>query len=172
MADTTQTAAFPLGTVSYSDGGGSSDGSGVDNAGGASGTSSGGINLSHGAMIAIILVVVLVAVFGTASAVLFYLAKKREWKVRQSIRRSARRVVTALTPRRSEFPTSVKDGPRGGRGVRIDDVPPTPRLPKDLEKGLGGRDDSGRSNKSNKPSKTSKAGKSGAKMKLSSIGQK
>lgn len=65
MADTTQTAAFPLGTVSYSDGGGSSDGSGVDNAGGASGSSSGGINISHGAMIAIILVVVLVAVFGS-----------------------------------------------------------------------------------------------------------
>lgn len=65
MADTTQSAAFPLGTVSYSDGGGGSDGSGVDNAGGASGSSSGGINISHGAMIAIILVVVLVAVFGS-----------------------------------------------------------------------------------------------------------
>ena len=98
-----------------------------------------------------------------ASAVLFYLAKKREWKVRESIRRSARRVVTALTPRRSEFLKSVKDGPRGGRGVRIDDVPPTPRLPKDLEKGLGGGGDRGQSSK---PSKT------GMKIKLSSFGQK
>ncbi|CAK7200780.1 hypothetical protein SEUCBS139899_003479 [Sporothrix eucalyptigena] len=149
MADTTQSAAFPLGTVSYSDGGGSSDGSSVDNAGGASGTSSGGINISHGAMIAIILVVVLVAVIGISSAVLFFVAKKREWKVRENIRRSARRVVTALTPRRSEFPKSVKESRGGGsRGrVRLDDVPPTPRLPKDLEKGLGGND-SGNSSKS------------------------
>lgn len=100
-----------------------------------------------------------------ASAVLFYLAKKREWKVRENIRKSARRVVTALTPRRSEFPKSVKNGTRGGRGVRIDDVPPTPRLPKDLEKGLGGGGggDRGRSSKPNK---------SGMKIKLSSFGQK
>lgn len=98
---------------------------------------------------------------------LFYLAKKREWKVRENIRKSARRVVEALTPRRSEFPKSVKDGPRtGGRGVRIDDVPPTPRLPRDLEKGLGGGD---RSRSSSNPNKSSK---SGMKIKLSSFGQK
>lgn len=76
-----------------------------------------------------------------ASSVLFYLAKKREWRVRETIRKSARRVVTALTPRRTEFPKSVKDGLGGQRSkngrVRLDDVPPTPRLkPEDLEKGL------------------------------------
>lgn len=73
-----------------------------------------------------------------ASAVLFYLAKKKEWKVRESIRRSARKVVTALTPRRSEFPRSVKESGKTSRGrVRLDDVPPTPRLkPEDIEKGL------------------------------------
>lgn len=73
-----------------------------------------------------------------ASAVLFYLAKKKEWKVRESIRRSAKKVVTALTPRRSEFPRSVKESGRSSRGrVRLDDVPPTPRLrPEDLEKGI------------------------------------
>ncbi len=86
---------------------------------------------------------------------LFYLAKKREWKVRESIRRSARRVVTALTPRRSEFPRSLKDNRSDSRGrVRLDDVPPTPRLPQDLEKGLG------------------KAGKSGVKAKLASFSRK
>lgn len=67
------------------------------------------------------------------------MAKKREWKIRETIRKSARKVVTALTPRRSEFPNSVKDGPGRGRAgrARIDDeVPPTPRLkPEDLEKG-------------------------------------
>ena len=71
---------------------------------------------------------------------LFYLAKKREWKVRENIRRSAKKVVTALTPRRSEFPRSVKESSSSSssRGrTRLDDVPPTPRLrPEDLEKGL------------------------------------
>lgn len=70
---------------------------------------------------------------------LFYLAKKREWKVRESIRRSARKVVTALTPRRSEFPRSVKESSgNSSRGrLRLDDVPPTPKLrPEDVEKGL------------------------------------
>lgn len=92
-------------------------------------------------MIAIIVVVVFVGVVGIGTAVLFYLAKKNEWKVRETIRKSARKVVTALTPRRTEFPKSVKES-MGGSGrsrdgrVRLDDVPPTPRLPKDLEKGL------------------------------------
>jgi hypothetical protein len=73
--------------------------------------------------------------------VLFYVAKKREWTVRETIRKSTRKVVAAFTPRRSEFPRSVKESTgsrsRGGR-VRLDDVPPTPRLkPEDLEKGNG-----------------------------------
>ncbi|KAK4201104.1 hypothetical protein QBC40DRAFT_278852 [Triangularia verruculosa] len=105
---------------------------------GASGTSSGGITISKGALVAIIVVVVVVALVGIASSVLFYVAKKREWTVKETIRRSARKVVTVLTPRRSEFPRSVKEG-KGGR-VRLDDVPPTPRLTperlEDLEKGL------------------------------------
>ena len=71
-------------------------------------------------------------------AALFYVAKKREWKIREGLRRSAKKVVTALTPRRSEFPKNVKgSSARASRGrVRLDDVPPTPRLrPEDLEKG-------------------------------------
>jgi hypothetical protein len=57
--------------------------------------------------------------------------------MRETLRRSARKVVTALTPRRSEFPKSVKDSVgRGGRMNKLDDVPPTPRIkPSDLEKG-------------------------------------
>ncbi|KAK0629130.1 hypothetical protein B0T17DRAFT_464730, partial [Bombardia bombarda] len=106
---------------------------------GASGSSTGNYELSHGGLIAIIVVVCVVAIFGVASAVLFFLAKKNEWKVRETIRRSARRVVTALTPRRSEFPKSVKEsGSRNGR-IKLDDVPPTPRIKTehlDLEKGL------------------------------------
>jgi hypothetical protein len=146
------------------------DGSDAGTEAGASGQDKGG-GISQGGMIAIIVVVVTVSVIGSTllfhavgvakhpfhphrqtagtnhsqttvvSAVLFYVAKKREWKVRESIRRSAKKVVTALTPRRSEFPRELKDGggPRSKRRARLDDVPPTPRLrPEDLEKGMGG----------------------------------
>jgi hypothetical protein len=73
-----------------------------------------------------------------ATSVLFFVAKKREWTIKETLRRSAKKVVTALTPRRSEFPRSVKESTgRGGR-TRLDDVPPTPRIKPeyvDLEKG-------------------------------------
>ncbi|KAI0506071.1 hypothetical protein F5B22DRAFT_482685 [Xylaria bambusicola] len=134
----TSTADFPLSTEDPYPGG-STPGGAVDDAAGAAGASPGAAQLSHGALIAIIVVVAVVVVGGISTAVLFYLAKKREWKVRESIRRSARKVVTALTPRRSEFPKSVKESSgRSSRGrVRLEDVPPTPRLrPEDIEKGL------------------------------------
>lgn len=71
---------------------------------------------------------------------LFFIAKKREWTMKETLRRSARKVKTVLTPRRSEFPSHLKD-PENSSGRRkhtrlADDVPPTPRLrPEDLEKG-------------------------------------
>lgn len=53
--------------------------------------------------------------------------------MRQTIRKSARKVVTALTPRRSEFPSSVREA----RRAKNNEVPPTPRLrTEDMEKGL------------------------------------
>ena len=162
MASTTNDP-FPLATEDPSIYGPSST-SGVDNAEGASGSSPGAIEISHGGMVAIIVVVSVVAVLGSRSpssyltieslvpnitytdceirtvsmAILFYVAKKREWRIRETLRRSARKVVTALTPRRTEFPKSVKESSgRASRGrVRLDDVPPTPRLrPEDIEKG-------------------------------------
>ncbi|KXJ97062.1 hypothetical protein Micbo1qcDRAFT_199799 [Microdochium bolleyi] len=139
---TTTANPFPLATeVGGTDNSAGSVNAGgqVDTAAGASGGSSSGAQLSPGAMIAIIVVVSVVAVLGIASAVLFYLTKKKEWRLREKMRRSARKVVTALTPRRSEFPRSVKEGTgKSSRGrVRLDDVPPTPRLrPEDVEKGL------------------------------------
>ncbi|KAI6091634.1 hypothetical protein F4821DRAFT_188909 [Hypoxylon rubiginosum] len=137
---TSTSDSFPLATDEPYNAGGdsgpgsiSSDGS-IDDSAGASGSSPGVVQISHGAIVAIIVVVAVVCVLGISTAVLFYLAKKREWKVRESIRRSARKVVTALTPRRSEFPKSVKES--RGR-VRLDDVPPTPKLrQEDIEKGL------------------------------------
>lgn len=132
----TSSSSFPLATEDpYTGGGSSVPDTGIDDESGASGSSTGSAGISHGGLIAIIVVVVVVAIFGIVTSVLFYLAKKREWKVREHIRRSTRRVVQALTPRRSEFPRGVKDGSSKGR-VRMEDVPPTPRLPVDLEKGL------------------------------------
>ncbi|KAI0553090.1 hypothetical protein F4679DRAFT_494800 [Xylaria curta] len=134
----TNTADFPLATDDPYPGS-SVPAGGVDSAAGAAGSSPGAVQLSRGALIAIIVVVAGVVVLGISTAVLFYLAKKKEWKVRESIRRSARKVVTALTPRRSEFPRSVKESSgRSSRGrVRLEDVPPTPKLrPEDVEKGL------------------------------------
>ncbi|KAK4150877.1 hypothetical protein C8A00DRAFT_36492 [Chaetomidium leptoderma] len=131
MADTG--GHFPLAGEGYGD-----DSTIDGNIAGAAGTSTGGLVLSRGALIAIIVVVVVVALFGIASSILFFIAKKREWTVKETLRRSARKVVTALTPRRSEFPKSVKESTSGGRS-RLDDVPPTPRIKPeylDLEKGL------------------------------------
>ncbi|KAI2627028.1 hypothetical protein GGS26DRAFT_149651 [Hypomontagnella submonticulosa] len=139
MASTTSNS-FPLATDEpYTEGdsgpGSISSSGSIDDSAGASGSSPGAVQISHGAIVAIIVVVAVVCVLGISTAILFYLAKKREWKVRESIRRSARKVVTALTPRRSEFPRSVKESSRGR--VRLDDVPPTPKLrPEDVEKGL------------------------------------
>lgn len=66
------------------------------------------------------------------SSVLYYLAKKRSWEVRASIRKSARRVATALTPRRSEFPKNVLNQKKDSKGMyKIDEVPPTPRITTD-----------------------------------------
>ncbi|KEZ39475.1 Uncharacterized protein SAPIO_CDS9341 [Scedosporium apiospermum] len=114
------------------------DGSDLGTEQGASGKTSGAVQISRGGMIAIIVVVVAFTVIGVTTATLFYVAKKREWKVREGLRRSARKVVTALTPRRTEFPRDVKNAsPNSRRRERMDDVPPTPRIrPEDLEKGL------------------------------------
>ncbi|KAK8085065.1 hypothetical protein PG997_006336 [Apiospora hydei] len=137
----TTTAPFPLPTddpAFYGADGTNKPNSAIDSTEGASGSSPGAIEISHGGMVAIIVVVSVVAVLGISMAVLFYVAKKREWKIRETLRRSARKVVTALTPRRTEFPKSVKESSgRTSRGrVRLDDVPPTPRLrPEDIEKG-------------------------------------
>ncbi|PGH13096.1 hypothetical protein AJ80_06468 [Polytolypa hystricis UAMH7299] len=73
---------------------------------GSSGKSDGSINLSKGAQIAIIVVAIIVAIIGITSAVLFYLAKKRQWEIRASIRRSARRLTGTIRPRTPRLPGS------------------------------------------------------------------
>ncbi|EXJ90871.1 hypothetical protein A1O1_03976 [Capronia coronata CBS 617.96] len=80
---------------------------------GAAGPDTGAVNLSRGATIAIAVVVSVVVVLGTTLTVLYFLAKKRQWKVKEGLRRSARRVgsavkavTTPLTPKRMNFPRS------------------------------------------------------------------
>ncbi|KAI0477793.1 hypothetical protein GGR56DRAFT_674131 [Xylariaceae sp. FL0804] len=72
-----------MSTYDSSSGYGSS--SGVDNAAGGSGSSPGSVDISRGGIIAIIVVVVVVGVFGISMAVLFYLTKKKEWKLRERV---------------------------------------------------------------------------------------
>ncbi|KAL3467374.1 hypothetical protein BJX64DRAFT_248518 [Aspergillus heterothallicus] len=82
------------------------------NAAGAAGPSSGG-GMSTGGMIALCVIVGVVVIIGFSSAVLFYLAKKHQWQMREKIRRSARQVGQALkTPLTPRFPRSQKPNPR------------------------------------------------------------
>jgi len=100
-----------------------------ENAAGASGSSDNTMNLSMGAEIAIIVAVCAVVLIGGTTAILFYLAKKRQWEVGASIRRSARRVGEIMSPRSPRFPRPVgSDVPRQPRRgtVRID--PPSSML--------------------------------------------
>ncbi|KAL2755615.1 hypothetical protein ACRALDRAFT_2027327 [Sodiomyces alcalophilus JCM 7366] len=130
---------FPLATEEFFPDGGDAN-HGIDSEAGASGSSPGAVNLSKDAIIAIIVVVSVVAVLGIGMAVLFYVAKKREWKIRENIRKSARKVVIAMTPRRTEFPREVKESMTKAKrrhGKFSEDMPPTPRRGSDdLEKGI------------------------------------
>ncbi|KAL4935567.1 hypothetical protein BDV06DRAFT_125538 [Aspergillus oleicola] len=84
------------------------------NAAGASGKSGGG-GMSTGGMIALCVIVGVVVVIGFASAALFYLAKKRQWAMREKLRRSAKQVVRAVkTPLTPRFPRSQRPPTAGG----------------------------------------------------------
>ncbi|KAL9055788.1 MAG: hypothetical protein Q9162_003322 [Coniocarpon cinnabarinum] len=105
---------------------GSQSSSHIDNEGGASGASS-GYNLSKGGVVAIVVVCALVAIFGIASATLFYIAKKRQWEVRKTIKRASRRVVSKVNPRQSRHQSRPRGMVRMQSPSRMRNV--------DLEKG-------------------------------------
>ncbi|OCL14934.1 hypothetical protein AOQ84DRAFT_384396 [Glonium stellatum] len=108
------------------------------NTAGASGSSSGAFSLSKGALAAIITVVVLVVVGGIASVTLFYLAKKRQWDVRQSFRRASRRLTG-----RSDI-TKINRQTRR-TGVRMASPPPSSKnMLRDIEKGAPASGEKGR----------------------------
>ncbi|KAL5118610.1 hypothetical protein ACEQ8H_003461 [Pleosporales sp. CAS-2024a] len=100
---------------------------------GAAGSSKGAFTLSSGALAAIIVVAVLVALGGIGSATLWWLAKKRQWDVRSSIRRASRR----FTGRGNTDKTQKRQNRR--TSIRLDAPPTTKnkeRQELDLEKAL------------------------------------
>jgi len=96
-----------------------------ENDAGASGSGNSFVNISTADQIAIIVVAVVVGVFGIGSAILYYFAKKRQWELREKLRRSARSIKTALTPRATQTTFNRKD-----RGVsRVADESPSTSPP-------------------------------------------
>lgn len=104
---------------------------------GAAGAQKGGFTLSKGGLAAIIVVIALVIIVGISSAVLFWLAKKRQWDVRQSLRRASRRLTGRST---ADLSATKRQNRR--TGVRLNS-PPAPKRAtgrpgqeKDIEKAL------------------------------------
>ncbi|KAL3476307.1 hypothetical protein BJX99DRAFT_228251 [Aspergillus californicus] len=107
----------------------------AQNEAGAAGPGSGG-GMSSGGMIALCVIVGVVVILGFSSAALFYLAKKRQWEMREKLRRSARSVARAVkTPLTPRFPRNQR--PRADRRDREDLETlrmKTQRKPRDVEK--------------------------------------
>ncbi|KXS94169.1 hypothetical protein AC579_605 [Pseudocercospora musae] len=80
-----------------------SSGNTVDTDAGASGWQSGGFTLSRGGLIAICIIVAVVALFGIVTLSLFIIAKRRQWTMRQTLKRASRR----LTGRGGQRPAAV-----------------------------------------------------------------
>ncbi|KAL4806370.1 hypothetical protein BDV18DRAFT_139339 [Aspergillus unguis] len=108
----------------------------AQNAAGASGKSGGG-GMSSGGMIALCVIVGIVVIIGLSSATLFYIAKKRQWAMREALRRSAKQVVKAVkTPLTPRFPRNQRPPTASGRREIRREVP-MPKLyqrPTDVEK--------------------------------------
>ncbi|KXT04632.1 hypothetical protein AC578_2096 [Pseudocercospora eumusae] len=89
LAQTTATYA-QASNYGYSEG---SSGSTVDTDAGASGSQFGGFTLSRGGLIAICIIVAVVALFGIVTLSLFIVAKRRQWTMRQTLKRASRRLT-------------------------------------------------------------------------------
>ncbi|KAL2366621.1 hypothetical protein RJZ56_000454 [Blastomyces dermatitidis] len=96
-------------------------------------SSGGSFNISQGGIIAIVVIVGIVVILGLTSAILFYIAKKRSWEVRASIRRSAKRLAAPMTPRRfSTAPSSSKPRNRDvSMRIPAQDTDPNQKKPKE-----------------------------------------
>ncbi|CAK3997115.1 Hypothetical predicted protein [Lecanosticta acicola] len=128
LASTAYALALPQSAnydTSTSPGGGSA----VNSDAGASGGTA-GFTLSTGGLVAIIIVVVAGVIFGVTTTALFVIAKRRQWTMRQTMRRASRKVAdglkTPLTPRfpRTPAPVHNDDKRRTKRsGVQMESIP-------------------------------------------------
>ncbi|KAA8613731.1 hypothetical protein PtrSN002B_010677 [Pyrenophora tritici-repentis] len=104
---------------------------------GAAGASKGAFSLSSGALAAIIVVAVVVVLGSIASGTLWWLAKKRQWDVRASIRRASRR-FTGRSTADNTSKQAHQNRQNRRTGIRLNSPPPGKNANKmrDIEKGL------------------------------------
>ncbi|EAW06618.1 uncharacterized protein ACLA_083130 [Aspergillus clavatus NRRL 1] len=106
----------------------------IQNEAGASGPESDSVGFSTKGMIALCTIVGVVVVIGLSSTALFFIAKKRQWEMRETMRRSARQVTQAIkTPLTPRFPKISDPHKRNQTKERKD---PKGHEFSDLEKGL------------------------------------
>ncbi|KAL1970032.1 hypothetical protein VTN77DRAFT_6437 [Rasamsonia byssochlamydoides] len=104
-----------------------------ENAAGAAGSESSMIGpKSHDVIIILSVIVGIAVILGVSSAILFLIAKRRQWAVREAMRRSTRRVADAIkSPLTPRFPKSPRDAPPAARSrqgtTRIETAPSQPK---------------------------------------------
>lgn len=115
-------------------------GGGIDTEEGASGSDAAAFRLSKGGLAAILIVVILVSLFGSkyddpcasrlvlthhtvASIVLFIVAKRRQWTMRQTLTRASRRVTGRFTQPKTPQTASAANRRSRRTGIRMGSPP-------------------------------------------------
>jgi hypothetical protein len=115
-------------------------GGGIDTEGGASGSDAAAFRLSKGGLAAILIVVILVSLFGSkydgpfasrlilmrhtvASIVLFIVAKRRQWTMRQTLTRASRRLTGRFTQPKTPQTASAANRRSRRTGIRMGSPP-------------------------------------------------
>lgn len=119
---------------------GQSGGGGIDTEEGASGSDAAAFRLSKGGLAAILIVVILVSLFGSkyhslhapifiltrhtvASIVLFIVAKRRQWTMRQTLTRASRRLTGRFTQPKTPQTASAANRSSRRTGIRMGSPP-------------------------------------------------
>lgn len=119
---------------------GQSGGGGIDTEEGASGSDAAAFRLSKGGLAAILIVVILVSLFGSkydgshssrltlthqtvASIVLFIVAKRRQWTMRQTLTRASRRLTGRFTQPKTPQTASAANRRSRRTGIRMGSPP-------------------------------------------------
>jgi hypothetical protein len=119
---------------------GQSGGGGIDTEEGASGSDAAAFRLSKGGLAAILIVVILVSLFGSkygypyaseailthhtvASIILFIVAKRRQWTMRQTLTRASRRLTGRFTQPKTPQTASAANRRSRRTGIRMGSPP-------------------------------------------------